>query len=145
MELEEKKMEKDHGTCNVCGNFANLRCAGCKIIYYCSQNHQRNDWSTHKLKCRTWKIETNNELGKYLIASKDINENDLILSELPIVWGPSIHSDQRICVGCGSNNIAVRCPGCSWYACKLSCNGLVDDNRHGIECKLFSKTRIIPR
>ncbi|KAF7989022.1 hypothetical protein HCN44_007332 [Aphidius gifuensis] len=145
-QMDLKNLEKGHGTCPVCGNEAKLRCAGCKIIYYCSQDHQRKDWTKHKSSCNNiWKVESNDELGRHLIATRDIDIDDLILSELPLTWGPSIHSDLRICVGCGNKNIAARCPGCSWYACKLSCDGLVDDNRHAIECKLFSKTRIIPR
>lgn len=140
-------MESDHklGVCAICNKIASLRCTGCKNQFYCSTSHQRDDWKCHKLMCRAWKIEENNELGRHLVATRDLNSDDLIISEAPIVWGPAPHSDKFVCVGCGSTNVAVRCPGCSWYACKVSCDGLVDDNRHGIECKILAKARIIPK
>lgn len=133
------------GCCAVCGNAASLRCAGCKDQFYCNANHQRDDWPKHKTYCRPWRIEENNELGKYLVAARDLNIGDLIVTEAPIVWGPDIHSGKRVCVGCGDPNVVVRCPGCCWYACKVTCDGLIDENRHGIECKILEKIKIIPR
>ncbi|XP_034941953.1 SET domain-containing protein SmydA-8-like [Chelonus insularis] len=133
------------GVCAVCKSPADLRCTGCKEEFYCNSTHQKDDWSRHKLSCRPWKIEENEELGKHLIATRNLEAGDLIITEAPIIWGPALHSDKRVCVGCGNQNVAVRCPGCSWYACKVSCDGLVDANRHAIECKILAKVRIIPR
>ena len=32
-------------------------CTGCRSVNYCSKEHQRRDWPSHKLKCRPLKKE----------------------------------------------------------------------------------------
>jgi splicing suppressor protein 51 len=39
------------GPCKVCVALANLRCAVCKIAFYCSREHQKIHWKDHKLVC----------------------------------------------------------------------------------------------
>ncbi|XP_057320206.1 SET domain-containing protein SmydA-8-like [Microplitis mediator] len=136
-------METESGICEVCKSEAKHRCTGCKIKFYCGAAHQRDDWPQHKLTCRPWEINESPELGKHLIATRDLNPGDLVIAETPLVWGPARHIE-RVCVGCGDPNVRVRCPGCSWYACKVSCDGLVDDNRHAVECKVLEGLRLIP-
>ena len=140
MESEEVK-----GACAVCKKEAALRCSNCKGQFYCTKDHQRDDWQRHKSTCRAWEIKENSELGKHLISTRDLNPGDLIISELPIVFGPAPHTDERVCVGCGSRHIPARCLGCSWPACRIDCAGLVDDDRHALECQLLAKARILPR
>jgi len=38
-------------TCAVCGVNAQLRCAKCHVVHYCSREHQQANWATHKLSC----------------------------------------------------------------------------------------------
>ncbi|KAG8036002.1 hypothetical protein G9C98_004581 [Cotesia typhae] len=131
------------GKCGVCQSEAKHRCTGCKIKFYCSAAHQRDDWPVHKQTCQSWQVSTSPELGKHLIASRDLNPGDLVIAETPLVWGPA-RQTERVCVGCGEPGVRVRCPGCSWYACKVSCDGLVDENRHGVECKVLASLRLLP-
>ncbi|XP_033207857.1 SET domain-containing protein SmydA-8-like [Belonocnema kinseyi] len=138
-------METLKSACAVCKKPATLRCSNCKGEFYCAKDHQRDDWKRHKSTCRAWEIKENPELGRYLISTRDLNPGDLIISELPIVFGPAPHTDERVCVGCGSRNIPARCIGCSWPACRIDCAGLMDDDRHALECKLLAKARILPR
>lgn len=133
------------GTCAVCGKNGALRCAGCRNRFYCDKQHQREDWSKHKASCRAWEMRENEELGRHLIASRDLAAGDVIVSETPIIWGPAPHSSARVCVGCGDSKVFVKCPGCNWFACRVSCEGLVDENRHGIECGFLAKSRVLPR
>ncbi|XP_053973196.1 SET domain-containing protein SmydA-8-like [Hylaeus volcanicus] len=136
-------------TCPICGDSTNatLKCSGCKLQVYCSKDHQRRDWPRHKSVCHAWEIHENPELGRHLLASRDLNPGDVILSESPLVWGPSLHTDQRVCVGCGKQcmSSSARCTICLWPACQMHCPSLTDKNRHGLECSLLVKARIVPR
>lgn len=46
---EEKK--KRTGSCCVCWKESTERCARCRVTWYCSAEHQRVDWPTHKSVC----------------------------------------------------------------------------------------------
>uniref|UniRef100_A0A8D0E9B5 hypoxia-inducible factor-proline dioxygenase n=1 Tax=Salvator merianae TaxID=96440 RepID=A0A8D0E9B5_SALMN len=45
--------ERDRQFCELCGKMENLlRCGRCRSSFYCSKEHQRQDWKKHKLICR---------------------------------------------------------------------------------------------
>ncbi|XP_069810875.1 egl nine homolog 1 [Dendropsophus ebraccatus] len=45
--------ERDRQYCELCGNMENLlRCGRCRSSFYCSKEHQRQDWKKHKLVCK---------------------------------------------------------------------------------------------
>lgn len=138
---------KTEGVCSICGEHATLKCSSCKQEFYCSKEHQRQDWSRHRSACQAWEIHENSELGRHLLASKDLNPGDVILLESPLVWGPALHTDQRVCIGCGKQCISssTRCFKCLWPACESNCPSLIDKNRHGLECTFLIKSRIVPR
>ncbi|XP_014208289.1 protein msta-like [Copidosoma floridanum] len=133
------------GNCASCGGPAATRCADCKLVFYCTKEHQRSHWPSHKSACRAYEVRDNEELGRHLVATRDLDADDLILSELPIVWGPSYHAESSVCVGCGIKDVFMRCPGCKWPACKITCPGLADDERHKFECKILAAARLLPR
>ncbi|CAD1474990.1 unnamed protein product, partial [Heterotrigona itama] len=135
------------GICPICNQCATLKCNGCKQQFYCKKEHQRQDWPRHRSICQPWEIRESSELGRYLVASRDLSPDDVILSESPLIWGPALHSDQRVCVGCGKQckNSSTRCTKCLWPACGTDCPGLTDKHRHGLECSSLIKARIIPR
>lgn len=33
-----------------------MRCSGCRLVFYCSQEHQKSDWKNHKLQCNHNKV-----------------------------------------------------------------------------------------
>lgn len=136
-----------NGVCPICDQIATLKCSGCKRQFYCNKEHQRQDWPRHRSACQAWEIRENSELGRHLLASRDLNPGDVVLSESPLVWGPALHIDQRVCVGCGRQcrDTYTRCSGCLWPACETDCSGLADKNSHGSECSLLRKGKIIPR
>ncbi|XP_015519883.1 SET domain-containing protein SmydA-8 [Neodiprion lecontei] len=133
------------GACAICEKLATLRCSNCKAQFYCTKQHQKDDWSRHKTACRSWEIRENRELGRHLLAARDLDAGDLVVCEPPLVWGPVPHSLERVCVGCGSRQAHSRCPGCTWPACSPRCLGLTDHDRHGTECAILAKCRILPR
>ncbi|KAM8952948.1 egl nine homolog 1 [Pelodytes ibericus] len=45
--------ERDRQYCELCGKMENLlRCGRCRSSFYCSKEHQRQDWKKHKLVCK---------------------------------------------------------------------------------------------
>lgn len=95
------------GKCAVCTEEAPFKCTACKTVNYCSVAHQKKDWTKHKINCRPFKIEQSNELGRYLVASRNIPAKSIIFIEPPLVIGPKwcISDDEKYqlsfpCVGC---------------------------------------------
>ena len=46
-----------------------------------------------------FQIESNAELGKYLVASRDLKEGDILFSEPPLVVGP-VGVTLPVCLAC---------------------------------------------
>lgn len=42
----------DGKNCSVCGAACTSKCGKCRARYYCSREHQAQDWKTHKSECR---------------------------------------------------------------------------------------------
>ncbi|KAI9351320.1 hypothetical protein BDR26DRAFT_1003332 [Obelidium mucronatum] len=57
-QIEALRLEFRTG-CLLCGSTKNLRrCAGCQAVFYCSAEHQKQDWKTsHRSQCTTIKAE----------------------------------------------------------------------------------------
>ncbi|XP_011494674.1 PREDICTED: protein msta, isoform B-like [Ceratosolen solmsi marchali] len=132
------------GSCAVCGNAARTRCSRCKAVFYCGRKHQRSDWPRHKSACGVYEIHDNEYLGRHILASRDIATEEVIFSEVPLVWGPLPHTNERICVGCGNKNALYKCPDCGWPACSSTCKGLAGVV-HVTECSILKKAQLSPR
>ena len=46
---------------------AGNKCSSCRLVYYCSQEHQREHWKYHKESCAVW---TKNRLAKEKVERK---------------------------------------------------------------------------
>jgi len=51
-ELPSEMPPSDIMRCATCGASAALRCSKCKQVHYCSREHQRQHWKTHKPSCK---------------------------------------------------------------------------------------------
>ncbi|XP_069699803.1 uncharacterized protein SmydA-5 [Periplaneta americana] len=125
-------------TCDVCSAPAAHKCSACKQAAYCSKEHQKQDWKKHKDVCRPFEIRSSPELGKYLVASRDLSPGDVIVSEAPLVVGPKLHSEQAMCLGCHvptRYDSDYRCPKCLWPCCGPSCPA--DPKLHAAECSIL--------
>lgn len=101
-------MEDDKcGKCAICGVKASQTCSACKSVQYCGAEHQKKHWKIHKLECRPFCIARDEELGRYLMATRDIAANTVIFTENPLVVGPKWFLNEKEeyspivpCVGC---------------------------------------------
>lgn len=87
------------GKCEVCEKEAKSRCAGCFQSFYCSKEHQKQDWPTHKTHCAPIKMCQNDKVGRFYVATRDIKPGEIVLREAPLVVGPS-QATPPVCVGC---------------------------------------------
>ncbi|XP_066552604.1 egl nine homolog 1 [Amia ocellicauda] len=47
------ELDRDRQYCELCGKMENLlKCGRCRSSFYCSKEHQKQDWKKHKLVCR---------------------------------------------------------------------------------------------
>ncbi|KAK5611443.1 Egl nine 1 [Crenichthys baileyi] len=53
MENQQSDLEGDRQYCELCGKMENLlKCGRCRSSFYCSKEHQKQDWKKHKLICK---------------------------------------------------------------------------------------------
>lgn len=53
------KSENGHRTvdyCFVCKKLSSLKCSNCVKVFYCTVDHQRQDWKRHKYECRPFQV-----------------------------------------------------------------------------------------
>nr|XP_023028068.1 protein msta-like [Leptinotarsa decemlineata] len=109
--------------CAVCQKPAGHKCGGCHNVYYCSKEHQKSGWKSHKKQCRPFKITSNDILGRFLKATKDIKPGEIVLQENPLIWGPS-QTTVPVCLGCCkfiTTKNSRPCTKCGWPVCSDVC------------------------
>ncbi|XP_052128934.1 SET domain-containing protein SmydA-8-like [Frankliniella occidentalis] len=135
--------------CVICGAPAPLKCSACKSVAYCAKEHQKQHWKTHKTACRPFEVDTSPELGRHLVATRDVAADAVLLTEAPLVAGPRHHDNPRgPCLGClqplpadVAADAQAMCPGCLWPACSADCPGLRDALSHLAECRVLQAGR----
>lgn len=97
-------------------------------------------------------ISSNEKLGRFVEATRDIRAGTVIFTENPLVIGPDWSYDlfptnsTFNCVGCFEpiRMLTHRCPSCKWPCCKHDCIGLNNPKLHDIECSFLSSGLGIP-
>jgi hypothetical protein len=87
------------GKCRVCEKASKSRCSGCVQVFYCTVEHQRQDWKVHKPQCSPMKVCHNDKIGRFYVATRNIKPGEVVLREPALVIGPS-QSTAPVCVGC---------------------------------------------
>ena len=127
--------------CAVCHATATQRCSGCRSVFYCNRDHQKQHWQFHKLQCTPYKLDISAELGYHVVANRDIQQGEIILKEDPIILGPKILS-LPLCLGCGRRVKAAEgtevyiCSNCGWPLCGPHCE---ISPLHVPECNLMKE------
>ena len=119
--------------CWWCGKTSSMTCNNCNSAKFCSQKHL--DIHCQRTTCSPFKIVTTPEKGRCVIATRDIQPMELIISDTPVVVGPS-RQRLLVCVEClqvvdGS----VRCADCGLPLCSQDCAKTSSRQWHlGYEC-----------
>lgn len=70
-----------------------------------------------------FQIQTDNILGRHLLATKEIKPNAIVLQEPALIWGPAQHTIP-VCLGCCkalTENCSRPCSKCGWPLCSETC------------------------
>ncbi|GAB0095454.1 SET domain-containing protein [Sergentomyia squamirostris] len=121
--------------CGVCGVISDKKCASCHGIFYCGVKHQKEDWKNHKKSCPPYIVECDENVGRFLVASRNLKFGDVILKEQPLIIGPS-QVTAPVCLGCLQEiqqESAKKCSRCGWPMCSDDCE---KSTNHSAECKL---------
>eukprot|EP01084_Bolivina_argentea_P184244 317807_1 len=71
-------------TCKICGSLENLsRCSRCKATWYCSREHQQQDWNAHNLGCKPY-VELNRLRLKNKNPAHKESDEDIICNEIKV-------------------------------------------------------------
>ncbi|XP_059479054.1 SET domain-containing protein SmydA-8-like [Neocloeon triangulifer] len=125
------------GKCAVCFIEAAQQCAGCKAVYYCGREHQKQHWGRHRFECRPVKVAEDSVQGRYLVATKNISQGDLIFTDSPLLIGPKMVCTSPVCLGCHQlAAVDCPCPGCGWPLCSLNC---ASAHQHKAECRVMQE------
>ncbi len=122
-----------------------LSCGGCGAVKYCSKEHQKSDWKRHKANCKAYRIDKSELWGRreidfncpselyknamiyirYLVTSRALKPGDRILSCLPSILGPPLHSAAPICLRCNARLAGLvpktKCQTCGYGFCDEAC------------------------
>lgn len=143
-------------SCNACkrGSLQNLnlkRCAGCKVVKYCCQDHQKKDWSTHKKWCKAFAKCSSDESEEKAIdlAEWTRRQSETNLKLMRMMGEDLRHSNYiqippcqphcRKCFRTGRNSEVdlVACPSCNGVALCMSCLGDENEQQHTTTWEAF--------
>ncbi|CAG7834612.1 unnamed protein product [Allacma fusca] len=129
-----------------CNSEGAYECNGCRNVYYCCMDHQKQDWEFHRRACAlysTVKVKEGN--NKRVVAGSSLDETfvgSVILEERPLVILPQVPSegDYMVCIGCCKpiswEEKFARCSNCSWPVCHDACDGEVSLHSN-LECNIL--------
>jgi len=133
-------MKGDKG-CFLCGSCDNsVKCGECDDdVFYCKEHLK-----FHKLgvegRCSPFCVVEVEGAGRGLVATRDINKGEHILTTVPAATGPCARTPPQ-CVNCYvlvSPSSSLVCPKCSLLVCSAQCSTGSD---HQVECSILSNIR----
>uniref|UniRef100_A0A182PLA8 SET domain-containing protein n=1 Tax=Anopheles epiroticus TaxID=199890 RepID=A0A182PLA8_9DIPT len=86
----------------------------------------------------TYLVKHSEQMGRYLVAARDLTAGEVIIETPPFVVGPCAETEP-VCLGCHSafepGCAVYRCEICSWRVCSPNCAGLAPAGTHRqLEC-----------
>ncbi|BES87956.1 Set and mynd domain containing [Nesidiocoris tenuis] len=135
--------------CPVCKKEGAHLCSACKLVSYCSKEHQKEHWPTHKAQCQPFNMKHSSDLGRYLACSRDLKRDATVISEHPLAFGPKIVGPAAQCLGCyqpledPNDPKVARCPRCRWPICSNVCFGVIHKDHHQPECLVLCNNVLV--
>ena len=95
-------------------------CPKCGLVSYCSEPHLQNHYGPEG-QCLPFRIRYCREKGRYAEAIRTIKPTELIVSDRPLVVGPS-RQQQVVCVECLQPvDGSITCEKCHLPLCQPDC------------------------
>merc|ERR1711970_159310 len=110
-------------TCIICTTPTISTCPACE------EGVCVDDMETHQAvegKCQPWRASVLPSVGRVLVAVRDIQAYEAVLSDTSLAQCPD---DSPVCAGC------------RWPVCKDECSKV---EHHQEECNIFQKNKIVP-
>ena len=87
----------------------------------------------------SWEVSEDPNIGRILVATRDINPWELVIEDTALVTGPKM---KAVCLGClDPVQGDVTCPRCEWPLCCQPCQ---ESPRHKLECEILSRRGLVP-
>jgi len=86
-----------------------------------------------------YRVEESDDAGRFLVASRDIEKGEVVLSDLPLVAGPIYTRTRPVCLECLRHleeATSQNCLGCGMPLCGDQCQG---GPWHRSECQVFKE------
>lgn len=116
--------------------------ANFRKAWYCSREHQKKDWKAHQSSCFPALIASSPEFGRFLQATRNIKEGELVLKERALFSGPNGKNGALLlcleCYGVCNTENSLSCSNCKWHLHKGCINSRAQIHVRN-ECKIFQK------
>ena len=87
----------DGHQCWLCAEPAETRCDHCDRVHFCGPGHR--DLHRQHGVCRPFMVRRSDSVGRFMVATRDIEPLETILEERPLVMGPC-RDGSLVCVEC---------------------------------------------
>ena len=112
-------IEESENLCFLCLKPCAELCSKCNEIPYCSPDHLEVHFDSNF--CAPFRVLQKPNVGRFLIATRDIEPGELILKDKPVIFGPSFESGP-LCLEClAPVDGSFLCPKCDLPLCGKSC------------------------
>lgn len=126
-------MQVGRDVCFVCSNSNSFVCEHCHKVQLC-RAHYAIHYNYDTRKCWPFRIDYKPGVGRCLVASRDIDAGELILTDASAASGLRGAANQSLCVVCFQ---------ASYYKCKCGmnvCRKCLSNHSSTLECKILEKS-----